>query len=221
MSEAQNPEANKPELQKAKAQKTARPLLIKAKPFIFIILLLPFLWMAYQAVLAPQLLGADPAKGLVDQSGIWAIRMILLALAITPIRILSANSQWIHIRRMTGLYAFFYALIHFLVYIVFFLQLDLSRIYQEIIHRPYIIVGAIALLLYIPLVITSTHAWQRRLKRNWVKLHKLVYVIGILAVIHMTWLKKIGLMDTWPYALILIVLFIIRLWPRFKKLQKS
>lgn len=201
------------------AQKPARSMILKAKPVIFILLLVPFLWMAYQAVFLPQALGADPAKSLVDQTGLWAIRMILLALAITPLRIISGNSQWIHIRRMTGLYAFFYALVHFLVYITFFLQLDISRIYQEIIHRPYIIVGAIALLLYIPLVVTSTHAWQRRLKRNWAKLHKLVYAIGILAVIHMTWLKKIGLLDTWPYVLILVVLLLIRLWPRLKKLQ--
>lgn len=200
-------------------QKPARSMILKAKPVIFILLLVPFLWMAYQAVFLPQALGADPAKSLVDQTGLWAIRMILLALAITPLRIISGNSQWIHIRRMTGLYAFFYALVHFLVYITFFLQLDLSRIYQEIIHRPYIIVGAIALLLYIPLVVTSTHAWQRRLKRNWAKLHKLVYAIGILGVIHMTWLKKIGLLDTWPYVLILVVLLLIRLWPRLKKLQ--
>lgn len=200
-------------------QKSARSMILKAKPVIFILLLVPFLWMAYQAVFLPQALGADPAKSLVDQTGLWAIRMILLALAITPLRIISGNSQWIHIRRMTGLYAFFYALVHFLVYITFFLQLDISRIYQEIIHRPYIIVGAIALVLYIPLVVTSTHAWQRRLKRNWAKLHKLVYAIGILAVIHMTWLKKIGLLDTWPYALILVMLLLIRLWPRLKKLQ--
>jgi sulfoxide reductase heme-binding subunit YedZ len=200
-------------------QKPARSMILKIKPVIFILLLVPFLWMAYQAVFLPQGLGADPAKSLVDQTGLWAIRMILLALAITPLRIISGNSQWIHIRRMTGLYAFFYALVHFLVYITFFLQLDISRIYQEIIHRPYIIVGAIALVLYIPLVVTSTHAWQRRLKRNWAKLHKLVYAISILAVIHMTWLKKIGLLDTWPYALILVMLLLIRLWPRLKKLQ--
>ena len=117
---------------------------------------------------------------------------------------------------MAGLFAFFYAIVHFLVYIGFFLQLDFSRIYQEIIHRPYIIVGAIALILYLPLAITSTKQWQRRLKRNWIKLHKLVYLIGILAVIHMTWLKKVGLMDTWPYALILVVLLLIRLIPKLK-----
>jgi sulfoxide reductase heme-binding subunit YedZ len=201
-------------------KKAANMLIQKSKPLTFGLLLLPLLWMLYQAVLAPQLLGADPAKALVDQTGEWAIRSILFALAITPLRILTGLTGWIHWRRMAGLFAFFYALAHFLVYIGFFLQLDLSRIYQEIIQRPYIIVGAIALILYLPLVITSTQQWQRRLKRNWIKLHKLVYLIGILAVIHMTWLKKIGLMDTWPYALILMVLLLIRFIPKLKQ-QKN
>lgn len=203
-------------MKKTMDRKTLNSLIQKLKPLMFGILLLPFLWMAYQTVLAPQSLGADPAKALVDHSGEWAIRSILFALAITPLRILTGLTGWIHWRRMAGLFAFFYALVHFLVYIGFFLQLDFSRIYQEIIHRPYIIVGAIALVLYLPLAITSTKEWQRRLKRNWMKLHKLVYLIGILAVIHMTWLKKVGLMDTWPYALILVVLLLIRFIPKLK-----
>ncbi len=193
----------------------------KAKVVWFILLSIPFIWMLYQVVLAPQWLGADPAKSLVDQSGTWAIRSILLALAITPLRILSNKTYWLHVRRMTGLYAFFYAALHFLVYSVFLLQLDFSRIYTEIVHRPYIIVGAIALILYIPLAITSTHAWKKKLKRNWVKLHRLVYIIGILAVIHMTWLKKVGLLYTWPYALILVVLLLIRFIPLLKRKIKK
>lgn len=183
----------------------------------FLLLLLPFAWMSYQAVLTPEQLGADPAKALVDQSGLWAIRSILLALAITPLRIVTGQAWWIHLRRMTGLYAFFYAIVHFVVYSVFLLQLDFSRIGSELVQRPYIIVGAIALILYIPLVITSTQGWKKRLKRNWVKLHRLVYIIGVLAVIHMTWLKKVGLYDTWPYVLILLVLLLIRFYPSLKR----
>jgi len=173
--------------------------------------------MSYQAVLTPEHLGADPAKTLVDQSGLWAIRSILLALAITPLRIVTGQAWWIHLRRMTGLYAFFYATVHFVVYSVFLLQLDFSRIGSELVQRPYIIVGAIALILYIPLAITSTQGWKKRLKRNWVKLHRLVYIIGVLAVIHMTWLKKVGLYDTWPYVLILLVLLLIRFYPSLKR----
>lgn len=183
----------------------------------FLLLLVPFAWMSYQAVLTPEHLGADPAKTLVDQSGLWAIRSILLALAITPLRIVTGQAWWIHLRRMTGLYAFFYAAVHFVVYSVFLLQLDFSRIGNELVQRPYIIVGAIALILYIPLAITSTQGWKKRLKRNWVKLHRLVYIIGVLAVIHMTWLKKVGLYDTWPYVLILLVLLLIRFYPSLKR----
>lgn len=193
----------------------------KLKPLWFILLSLPFCWMLYQVVLAPEQLGADPAKSLVDQSGLWAIRAILLALAITPLRIVTKQTGWIHWRRMTGLFAFFYATVHFLAYFIFLIQADLGRIYNEILHRPYIVVGFIALILYIPLAITSTHAWQKRLKRNWGRLHKLVYIIGVLAVIHMTWLKKVGLMDTWPYVLILVVLLAIRWIPKLKTYFKK
>ncbi len=177
----------------------------KLKPVVFILLLCPALWMIYQAIFAQHLLGADPAKSLVDQSGIWAIRSILFALAMTPLRLITKQTFFVIYRRMTGLFAFFYALSHFLIYSILLLGLDLSQLGTELIQRPYIIVGFVALLLYVPLAITSTNGWQRRLKRNWVKLHKLVYIIGILAVIHMTWLKKLGLTTTWPYAMALII----------------
>lgn len=177
---------------------------------LFVLLASPALYLSYQALFAPEWLGADPAKSLLDQTGIWAIRMILLALAVTPLRLISKQNYLIQYRRMTGLFAFFYAGLHFLVYSVLLLELNIANIGIEVTQRPYIVVGFIALLLYVPLAITSTKNWQRRLKRNWVKLHKLVYLIGILAVVHMTWLKKVGLYDTWPYALILVVLFGIR-----------
>lgn len=188
----------------------------KLRVGVFILLLLPFLWLVYQVIFAQDQLGPDPAARLVRDSGGWAIRFIMLALAMTPLRLITHATVWIRLRRMVGLYAFFYAAVHFTVYYVFWLQLDFSRIWDEIVHRPYILVGAAALLLYIPLAITSTQSWKKRLKRHWITLHKLVYVIGILAVIHMTWLKKVGIYDSWPYALILIVLFAIRLihtWP--------
>lgn len=184
---------------------------------LFVLLAAPAVWLSYQAFFAPQLLGADPAKSLLDQTGIWAIRMILLALAVTPLRILTRQNYLIQYRRMTGLFAFFYTSLHFLVYSVLLLELDITQISIEVTQRPYIVVGFIALLLYIPLAVTSTKGWQRRLKRNWVKLHKLVYLIGILAVVHMTWLKKVGLYDTWPYALLLIVLLGIRIVHHYRQ----
>jgi sulfoxide reductase heme-binding subunit YedZ len=192
-------------------------MMLSAKAFqrlrigVFVLLLLPFLALVYQVVFAQDQLGPDPAARLVRHSGEWAIRFIMLALAMTPLRIITNSTVWIRLRRMVGLYAFFYAVVHFTVYYVFWLQLDFQRIWDEIVHRPYIIVGAIALLLYIPLAVTSTQAWKKRLKRHWLTLHKLVYVIGILAVIHMTWLQKVGIYDTWPYVLILFVLFAIRI----------
>jgi len=189
----------------------------RLKPFVFILLLAPALWMVYQAVFN-QLGAADPAKHLVDESGTWAIRMILLALAVTPLRLITGQVIWIHFRRMVGLYAFFYASIHFLLYGTLLLGWDFSLLGDELTHRPYIIVGFFALMFYLPLAITSTHGWQHRLKKRWKTLHRLVYAIGILAVIHMTWLKKLGLVSTWPYALTLIILFAIRIadWAKHK-----
>ncbi len=169
------------------------------------------MWRLYLAIFNPGFLGADPAKELVDESGLWAIRTILLALAMTPLRIVTQQSFWIIYRRMTGLFAFFYASAHFTIYTVLLLGLDFSQLGIELTRRPYIIVGFIALLCYIPLAITSTHGWQKQLKRNWGRIHKLVYLIGILAVIHMTWLKKLGLTTTWPYALALAILLGIRI----------
>jgi len=189
----------------------------KAKPLVFLLLMLPAAWMLYQALFAQGLLGPDPAKSLVDQSGLWAIRILLLALAITPLRIITQHSYLLIYRRMVGLYAFFYALMHLLIYTFLLLGADWARVGQELTQRPYIIVGLIALILYLPLAITSTHSWQRRLKRHWSTLHKLVYLIGILAVLHMTWLKKVGLYDTWPYVLILLLAFLIRLWRRYRQ----
>ncbi|MEC7118490.1 MAG: protein-methionine-sulfoxide reductase heme-binding subunit MsrQ [Pseudomonadota bacterium] len=181
------------------------------RPLAWVLLLVPVSWLSYQAILAPELLGADPAKSMVDQTGEWALWMLLLALSITPLRLITRQNGWLRYRRLVGLFAFFYAILHVLAYSVFLLALDFARIGQELVERPYIIVGACAILLYIPLAITSTQGWQRRLKRNWVKLHRLVYVIGILAVIHITWISKIGLYETWPYLMALLSLFGIRL----------
>jgi sulfoxide reductase heme-binding subunit YedZ len=195
----------------------------KFKPLVFLLLLTPALLMLYAGVYDQGSLGADPAKELVDESGLWAIKSILLALAMTPLRILTNQSFWIIYRRMTGLFAFLYASIHFTIYSVLLLGLDFTQLGIELTRRPYIIVGFIALLCYIPLAITSTHGWQRRLKRNWLRIHKLVYLIGILAVIHMTWLKKLGLTTTWPYAVALAVLFGIRIgnWAKNKMAARN
>lgn len=188
-----------------------------SKILLFIVILTPCLWLIFAAM--NNQLGADPAKKLVDQTGLWAIQCLWLSLAMTPLKNWTGSSQWIQYRRMTGLFAFFYVLLHFLSYVFLLFGAQWAFIGQELTKRPYIIVGFTAFVLLIPLAITSTAGWQRRLKRRWLTLHKLVYLIAILALIHFIWLKKLGIFAVWPYALVLFILFAERIRSHLRKKQ--
>ena len=188
-----------------------------SKVILFIALLLPCVWLIFAAV--NNQLGADPAKKLVDQTGLWAIQCLWLSLAMTPLKNWTGSSQWIQYRRMLGLFAFFYVLLHFLGYIFLLFGAQWALIGQELTKRPYIIVGFSAFVLLIPLAITSTAGWQRRLKRRWLTLHKLVYLVAVLALIHFIWLKKLGIFAVWPYALVLLILFTERIRSYLRKKQ--
>lgn len=160
-------------------------------------------------------LGPDPAKAFVDLNGLWAFRFLLLSLMMTPLRYLTGQSFWIRYRRMLGLSAFFYASIHVLSYIFLLFGGKWAEISVELVKRPYIIVGGFAYLLLLPLALTSTRGWQKRLGRRWVRLHQLVYAVAALALIHFAWVKKTGFYEIWPYALALVLLLGIRIWKRF------
>lgn len=188
-----------------------------SKVLLFIALLTPCLWLIFAAM--NNQLGADPAKKLVDQTGLWAIQCLWLSLAMTPLKNWTGSSQWIQYRRMIGLFAFFYVLLHFLGYLFLLFGAQWAFIGQELTKRPYIIVGFTAFVLLIPLAITSTAGWQRRLKRHWLTLHKLVYIIAVLALIHFIWLKKLGIFAVWPYALVLFILFAERIRSHLRKKQ--
>ena len=161
-------------------------------------------------------LGFNPIETLTHQTGIWALRIFLLSLCITPLRILFQAPQLITYRRLIGLWAFVYALVHFSIYLTFDLQFSLSLVIEDIIGRPYLTAGFTALFIMVPLAITSTTGWQRRLRTNWGKLHKLVYIAGIAAVLHFVWLRKGFQIEPLIYAAILASLFAVRLWNRFK-----
>ena len=176
---------------------------------VFLILLLPLIMMVANAML--NRLGPDPAKAVVDNSGLWTFRILLLCLAMTPLRMITGHGFWISYRRMLGLYALFYACLHLSAYAVLLLGGDLARLSQELVKRPYIIVGFIAWLLMLPLGLTSTRHWQKRLGKKWLHLHKAVYVTAVLGMLHFIWLKKLGIWDVWPYALILGVLLMLRI----------
>ncbi len=162
-------------------------------------------------------LGADPVAYLTHQTGAWAAYCLGLSLAMTPLRRLTGMSQWVRFRRLFGLFAFFYASLHLATYAALDLGFDLSHLLADIIKRPYITVGFTAWLLLVPLAITSTRGMMRRLGRRWGQLHKLVYLIGVLVVLHYAWLVKADLF--WPivYGVVLAVLLGLRWLPQRKR----
>jgi sulfoxide reductase heme-binding subunit YedZ len=186
-----------------------------AKPLVFILCLLPAAYYFHAVYLAfsggENLLGPDPAKALSLATGEWAIRMLILALAITPIR---SQIEWPfawQFRRMTGLFALFYATLHLLVFLMFLLQWQWAEIGAEIAERPFITLGFSAWLLLLPLGITSFNSARRKLGRNWKKLHRLVYVINVLAVLHVIWIVRSSYGDALLYGGLVTVLLGYRL----------
>ncbi|MFD0738305.1 protein-methionine-sulfoxide reductase heme-binding subunit MsrQ [Lysobacter koreensis] len=164
-------------------------------------------------------LGADPVAAIEHFLGLWALRLLMVTLAITPLRQLTGQAVLLRFRRMLGLYVFFYATLHLSAYLVLDLRGYWTQIFEEIAKRPYITVGFAAWLLLVPLALTSTKAAIRRLGRNWARLHKLVYVIAALAVLHFWWLVKSDIREPALYAGILAVLLGWRLWKKLRALS--
>ena len=195
-------------------QKSVRVL----KAMLFVLCLLPLvqLVMAVFAV-AGMSLGANPIEELIHRLGIWGLRFMLITLAVSPLRKLTGKAWLLRFRRMLGLFAFFYVCLHFLTYSGLDQRFDLGAIIEDIIERPYITIGMTALLLLIPLAITSTNAMMRRLGRRWQKLHRLVYAIAILGVWHFYWQVKQDTLEAIIYALILAVLLSYRLFNHWSR----
>lgn len=162
-------------------------------------------------------LGADPVAALTHATGEWALRLLLLGLALTPLRRFTGQAWPIRFRRLVGLYAFFYACLHLAVFLVLDLGGYWTQIFEDIVKRPYITVGFAAWLLLVPLALTSTRGWMKRLGRRWAQLHRAVYAIGVLAVLHFLWLVKSDLREPLVYAAILAVLLGLRLWWRLRR----
>jgi len=167
-------------------------------------------WQVWQT--GSDALGADPVAEIEHRTGLWALRLLLATLALTPLRQLTGQAVLIRFRRMLGLYAFFYATLHLAAYLALDLRGYWTQLFEEIVKRPYITVGFTAWLLLVPLAITSTQGWIRRLKRQWGRLHKLVYAVGVLAVLHFWWLVKSDVREPALYAGILAVLLGWRAW---------
>ena len=184
------------------------------KPLVFVAALSPFLWLAFRALTGR--LSVNPIEDITLTTGIWALRFLLASLAITPIRRLTGWQRVIQYRRMLGLFAFFYATLHLLTYVVLDQGLAFEFIIPDILKRPYITMGMIAFTLLVPLAITSTKGWIRRLGKKWQLLHRLVYVSALAACIHFLWKVKVAIGEPVYYAAILGVLLAFRLLWRFR-----
>ena len=161
-------------------------------------------------------LGADPVAEIEHRLGLWALRLLLLTLAITPLRQLTGWNVLARFRRMLGLYAFAYATLHLAAYLGLDLRGYWMQVFEDIAKRPYITVGFLAWLLLVPLAITSTSGWIKRLGRHWARLHLLVYAIAVLAVLHFWWLVKSDIREPALYAAIASLLLGWRAWRRWK-----
>lgn len=160
----------------------------------------------------------DPVELIQHRTGIWALHFLFLSLSITPLRRLSGLNWLIKFRRLLGLFGFFYATLHAFSYFVFDHALDLADIWADVIEHPWVWVGFTAFVLLIPLVVTSTTGWIRRMGgKNWNRLHKLVYLISALAVLHFYWLVKADVTEPYLYAAILAVIFLGRYFIKPRK----
>jgi methionine sulfoxide reductase heme-binding subunit len=191
------------------------------KPLVFVASLLPLAWLLCGAFgWLDFSLGADPVKKLEHECGTWALNFLLITLAVTPLRHLANLPHLPRLRRMLGLFAFFYVLLHFAVYLSLDLEFNFRTLFTDIAKRPYITIGFLALLLLIPLAVTSTNRMMRRLGRRWQKLHRLVYVIAMLGVWHFYWQVKRDIREPLIYAGILAILLIYR-WARSRRRATS
>lgn len=156
-------------------------------------------------------LGANPIEFMTRSTGTWTLVGLLITLSVTPLRRLTGRAELIRYRRMLGLFSFFYACLHFVTYIWLDQFFDPAAIAKDIVKRPFITVGFATFVLLIPLAATSTHAMMRRLGRRWQQLHRLVYPIALLAVVHYLWLVKKDLTTPLVYGAVALVLLALRL----------
>jgi len=185
------------------------------KLIVFLVSLVPFVYLL--TALLTGSLGANPIEALTDETGEWAIRFIMLSLSLTPLRGLLKNAWPVRLRRMLGLYAFFYTALHFGVYFGLDQQLDLVAVWEDLSERPYILAGFTAFVIFLPLAATSTRGMVKRLGRRWSSLHRWVYIAATAAVVHYVWLARGDLIEPFVYLGILFVL----LSYRFVKLLKA
>lgn len=190
------------------------------KPAVFLACLVPFSQLVYGAFWGD--LGANPVETITLTTGIWTLRLLVITLAITPARWLTKWSPIILFRRMIGLFAFFYGTLHFMTYFVLDQSLMFDGLWEDVMKRPYITMGFTAFVLLIPLALTSTKGWIRRLGGyRWNLLHRLIYVSAILGVIHYWWKVKLDTTNPRYYAIIVGTLLGVRIWRAISRRQSA
>jgi sulfoxide reductase heme-binding subunit YedZ len=181
------------------------------KAWIFLLALFPLdrlIWLGFTDGL-----GANPIEFITRSTGTWALVFLCFTLAMTPLRLITNSSTWIRYRRMLGLFSFFYACIHFGIWLWLDQNFDLVEIWKDVLKRPFIMMGFISFVLLIPLALTSTHWAQRRLGRRWAQLHRIIYFIACTVILHYWWHKagKNDLDTVSIYAVILSLLLCCRI----------
>jgi len=182
-----------------------------AKPVAHLLCLLPFCALLLGAF--SDSLGANPVEKLTHETGEWTLRLLLLTLALSPLRQWSGASAWIRFRRLVGLYSYFYCCCHFSTWFIADHSFDPGSMLEDIVKRPYITLGFSAFLLLLPLAVTSNQFMIRRLGRKWKTLHQLVYLVLLLGVLHFIWLVKADYLEPTIYAIIATILLIHRIGP--------
>jgi sulfoxide reductase heme-binding subunit YedZ len=191
------------------------------KPVVWILCLTPLAYLIYSLY---QDLGANPVETITNFTGIWTLRLIMITLAITPLRWMTGINQLINYRRLIGLFAFFYGCLHFTTFFFFDHQFDVAAMLDDVRKRPYITAGFTAFVLMIPLAVTSTNGWIRRMGgKKWNLLHRLIYITAMAAVLHYYWKVSIKIDPVNPrnYAILLAVLFAIRIWRNVARKRAS
>jgi sulfoxide reductase heme-binding subunit YedZ len=193
-----------------------------AKPLLFLLALGPFAWLLYGAL--ANALGPNPAEALSRGTGDWVLRWLCLTLAITPLRRITGWTALLRLRRMLGLFAFFYGLLHLLCYAWFDMGFDFDAIVRDIPKRPFVLVGTLALLLMVPLAATSFNRAIRTLgAARWRQLHRLVYAVVLLGLLHFFWMRsaKNNLAEVGVYAVIILLLLGWRLWAAWQARRQA
>lgn len=189
---------------------------ILLKSVVWVLCLLPLAVLIHLAVQGE--LGANPISYVTNWLGQWTFRLLLASLALTPLRIVTGLTWPVLVRRLVGLFAFLYAGLHFSVWILIDHYFNWDQMFADLIKRRYITVGMLALLFLIPLAVTSTNGMVKRLGgAAWRRLHRLVYLVGILATLHFLWLAKTLRSDAILYAALLTLLLVIRLWDALRR----